>query len=100
MAGMNQLCRNVLGQACGSCHLSESSALVRVSSSNAAAASASAEDEVARLRRELDAAERRRFVDALDQCAGNQTRAAKLLGISRTTLVNKLTHYRIPRPRP
>jgi transcriptional regulator with PAS, ATPase and Fis domain len=36
---------------------------------------------------------------ALDDCAGNQTRAAKRLGISRTALVTKLRVYRIPRPR-
>jgi DNA-binding NtrC family response regulator len=45
------------------------------------------------------AAERQRIVDALEQCAGNQTRAAKLLGIARATLVNKLALYNIPRPR-
>ena len=38
-------------------------------------------------------------VAALDECAGNQTRAAKRLGIARTTLVTKLRLYRIPRPR-
>jgi two-component system, NtrC family, response regulator AtoC len=43
--------------------------------------------------------ERQRIVDALDACAGNQTRAAKLLGISRATLVNKLAIHRIQRPR-
>jgi transcriptional regulator with PAS, ATPase and Fis domain len=46
-----------------------------------------------------EAAERRRIVDALETCAGNQTRAAKQLGISRATLVTKLALYRIPRPR-
>ncbi len=43
--------------------------------------------------------ERQRIVDALEQCAGNQTRAAKLLGISLRTLVNRLTAHDIPRPR-
>jgi DNA-binding NtrC family response regulator len=44
-------------------------------------------------------AERQRIVAALDACAGNQTRAAQMLGISRATLVNKLAIYRLPRPR-
>src|SRR6185312_7901542 len=43
--------------------------------------------------------ERRRIVAALEHCHGNQTRAAKHLGISRATLVNRLSLYRIPRPR-
>jgi DNA-binding NtrC family response regulator len=46
-----------------------------------------------------EADERQRIIDALEACAGNQTRAAKQLGISRATLVNKLGLYRIPRPR-
>jgi transcriptional regulator with PAS, ATPase and Fis domain len=39
------------------------------------------------------------IVEALQICAGNQTRAAKLLGISRRTLVNRLNEYSLPRPR-
>ncbi len=45
------------------------------------------------------AAERQLIIDALDQCAGNQTAAAQLLGMSRRTLVSRLVAYDIPRPR-
>jgi DNA-binding NtrC family response regulator len=44
-------------------------------------------------------AARQRIVEALEQCAGNQTRAAKLLGISLRTLVNRLGKYDVARPR-
>lgn len=43
--------------------------------------------------------ERARILDALDQCGGNQTRAARLLGISRNTLLARLDEYGLPRPR-
>jgi two-component system, NtrC family, response regulator AtoC len=45
------------------------------------------------------AGERDRIVAALASCAGNQTHAARKLGISRTTLTHKLNLYRLPRPR-
>jgi len=43
--------------------------------------------------------ERQGILDALTACAGNQSRAAQRLGISRRTLVTKLDTYRIPRPK-
>jgi two-component system response regulator AtoC len=43
--------------------------------------------------------ERDRIIAALDECAGNQTRAARVLGVSRATLVHKLALLKIPRPR-
>lgn len=51
------------------------------------------------LRGELAAIERRRIVEALEKCHGNQTAAAELLGMSRRTLVSRLSEYDIPRPR-
>ncbi len=46
-----------------------------------------------------DDAERRRIAQALASCAGNQTAAAKLMGISRRTLVTRLSTLGLPRPR-
>jgi transcriptional regulator with GAF, ATPase, and Fis domain len=43
--------------------------------------------------------ERERILAVLAECGGNQSRAAKVLGISRTTLVARLNDYGIPRPR-
>ncbi len=43
--------------------------------------------------------ERRRIEDALARSGGNQTHAAALLGISRRTLVSRLSEYEFPRPR-
>jgi two-component system response regulator AtoC len=40
----------------------------------------------------------RRIIEALDACASNQTRAAKLLKMPRRTFVSKLDFYGIPRP--
>jgi DNA-binding NtrC family response regulator len=48
---------------------------------------------------EIDALERQRILDALEQCGGNQTRAAKLLGIARGTLIARLATYGVKRPR-
>jgi two-component system response regulator AtoC len=43
--------------------------------------------------------EKKRIIDALERCGGNQTRAAKLLGISRRTLTTRLNEFGLPRPR-
>jgi transcriptional regulator with GAF, ATPase, and Fis domain len=43
--------------------------------------------------------ERARIVAALERFAGNQTYAARELGIARSTLVVKMTAYNLPRPR-
>jgi transcriptional regulator with GAF, ATPase, and Fis domain len=68
----------------------------------AVAAPAEAAAPVAPPRSELtpeETADRDRIVAALDACAGNQTRAAKQLGVARSTLTAKLARYRIRRPR-
>jgi transcriptional regulator with PAS, ATPase and Fis domain len=51
------------------------------------------------LRARMTEAERQRILRALESCAGNQTRAAKILGISRRTLVSRLAAFNLPRPR-
>jgi DNA-binding NtrC family response regulator len=51
-----------------------------------------------RLRQQVKEVERQHILDALTRCGGNQTRAAKELGISRRTLISRLEEYNIPRP--
>jgi DNA-binding NtrC family response regulator len=47
----------------------------------------------------VDAGERDRILQILAECGGNQTQAARRLGISRTTLSKRLEDLDIPRPR-
>jgi transcriptional regulator with GAF, ATPase, and Fis domain len=54
--------------------------------------------QLGRLAVDADAA-RARIAQALEQCAGNQTRAAQLLGVSRRTLINHLERLNMPRPK-
>ncbi|WP_434041429.1 MULTISPECIES: sigma 54-interacting transcriptional regulator [Sorangium] len=49
--------------------------------------------------RGAEVSERQRIIEALEKCVGNQTYAAKLLGISRRTLVSRIKEYDLPRPR-
>jgi two-component system response regulator AtoC len=51
------------------------------------------------LEEEMKRVERQRIIDAIAKCAGNQTQAAALLGISRRTLVTRLSELDLPRPR-
>jgi len=51
------------------------------------------------LRVRNDEAERARIATALKDCGGNQTRAARLLGVSRRTLINHLDRLNMPRPK-
>jgi transcriptional regulator with PAS, ATPase and Fis domain len=51
------------------------------------------------LRGHIAEVERQRILDALHRCAGNQSRAAESLGISRRSLVYKLDLHGIDRPR-
>lgn len=47
----------------------------------------------------IEAEEREAIMRALDACAGNQTKAAQMLGIARRTLINRIERYGLPRPK-
>jgi DNA-binding NtrC family response regulator len=44
-------------------------------------------------------AERQQIVQVLERCAGSQTAAARMLNMARSTLVERIKRYSIPRPR-
>jgi two-component system response regulator AtoC len=48
---------------------------------------------------EIEELERKRIVETLERFGGNQTRAARALGLSRTTLVARMETYALRRPR-
>ncbi len=47
---------------------------------------------------EEERAERRKIIAVMAECGGNQTRAAKKLGMARGTLIERLKRYGIKRP--
>ena len=51
------------------------------------------------LRESLDAEEKRRILEALASCDGNQTKAAEQLGMPRRTFVARLQQYGLTKPR-
>jgi two-component system response regulator AtoC len=51
------------------------------------------------LQGEIKSLERQRIVEALERCGGNQSKAAEVLGISRRTLVSRMSEFDLPRPR-
>jgi DNA-binding NtrC family response regulator len=51
------------------------------------------------LQSEVGALEKAKIIDTLERCAGNQTRAAQMLGISRGMLIARLNAFGITRPR-
>jgi DNA-binding NtrC family response regulator len=61
------------------------------------AASASTRAANGSLRDDLKDEERRRILHALDQCHGNQSQAARLLGMPRRTLVERVRAYGVSR---
>jgi DNA-binding NtrC family response regulator len=48
---------------------------------------------------EIKSVERARIVEALERCAGSQSQAARMLGISRGKLIARIEEYGLPRPR-
>src|SRR5262249_6805935 len=48
---------------------------------------------------QLEALEQQRILEALERCGGNQSEAARRLGMSSSTLIARLDRYRAPRPR-
>jgi DNA-binding NtrC family response regulator len=51
------------------------------------------------LRDEIRSLERERIEEALARCGGNQSQAARWLGVSRQTLIHRLEDYGLARPR-
>jgi two-component system, NtrC family, response regulator AtoC len=55
--------------------------------------------DVARLDSEIETLERQRIIEALESCNGNQSEAARKLGISRHTLMSRMDVFGLERPK-
>jgi DNA-binding NtrC family response regulator len=51
------------------------------------------------IRDEMERKEKEVIAEALSRCAGNQTRAAEMLGVTRRQLLIRLDHFDLARPR-
>ncbi len=87
------------GPAAASAPIAGAPAVIAPATVAVAAASAPVDDPALAQLTAEQRTQRRELIDALEKCSGNQTRAAKMLGVSRTTLVNRLKLFRIARPR-
>jgi two-component system response regulator AtoC len=56
-------------------------------------------DPMKRLEEEMRSLAKQRVIDALADAGGNQTKAARALGVSRRTLTKRLNEFGLPRPR-
>ena len=86
------------GHVIGVAHLffDEPAASLRAPSLTAAAPAPNGDGD---LRESLDAEEKRRILEALASCDGNQTKAAEQLGMPRRTFVARLQQYGLTKPR-
>jgi DNA-binding NtrC family response regulator len=56
-------------------------------------------DEMSALKGRVRELERQQLLDALARCGGNQSQAAKLLGVSRNTVMARIAEHGLPRPK-
>jgi DNA-binding NtrC family response regulator len=66
---------------------------------SAGAAATPSPSPTSNLQDEVGSFEKDRIISALATCEGNQTKAAKLLGLTRRALITRLDAYDLPRPR-
>jgi transcriptional regulator with PAS, ATPase and Fis domain len=73
--------------------------MIPAASARVVGASKAATNERGSLRRLFASEEKAKVLDALRRARGNQTKAARLLGVSRRTIISKIEAFGIERPR-